>query len=314
MERDVALARIAAPQLYLVTFAQASAVGLSARQIRYRINQGAFTKIQPRVVLTTSGTPSFEQRALAACLSAGNDAFATHRTAAKLRGLITMEPAAIDITVPGDVRPRLRTVDVHRSYRLGPSERTTVGAIPVATSARTLAGLAGVLEDDDLERACDEAFRRKLLTPDALLRYARNTPATWGGRGRLERIAAERCGNGFSESELEAMAFTLIRRYRLPLPVRQFEVRVRGRNVRFDLAYPERGVAIELDGAAPHWGRDRWQSDHRRDTVTELAGWRVLRFTYWDVRDDPDFVAFAIATALGLRPTRWKKVSELATR
>ena len=101
----------------------------------------------------------------------------------------------------------------------------------------------------------------------------------------------------------------LLRRFRLPEAARQFVTVVAGRNVRFDLAYPDARVAIELEGRAPHWGRERWQSDHRRDNCTELGGWRKLGFTWWDVTQNELYVAMTVAGALGLRPISWRRSS-----
>lgn len=160
-----------------------------------------------------------------------------------------------------------------------------------------------MLAPAELESALDESLRRELVTPEAVLRHV--MPKLRGTR-ILRLLAADRAGHGVPESALETLALRLIRRYRLPEPVRQLELLAKGRRVRFDLAYPDHRVAIELDGRAPHWGRDRWQADHDRHNAVELSGWRSLRFTWWDITERPLDVALRIADALGLRPVRWR--------
>jgi very-short-patch-repair endonuclease len=120
----------------------------------------------------------------------------------------------------------------------------------------------------------------------------------------LRDIVRDRAGFGIPESVLETLALRLLKRFGLPSPVRQHETSVSGRFVRFDLAYPEMRIAIELDGRSAHAAR--WQSDHDRDNATELAAWRLLRFTWDDITQRPLYVAVSIAEALGLDPARWK--------
>lgn len=56
---------------------------------------------------------------------------------------------------------------------------------------------------------------------------------------------------------------------------------------RADLYYPERRLVIEYDGAAH---RDSLATDNRRQNRLVDAGYRVLRFTAWDVLGSPDSV------------------------
>ena len=54
-----------------------------------------------------------------------------------------------------------------------------------------------------------------------------------------------------------------------------------------DLFYPEHRLAIEYDGGTH---RDSLASDNRRQNRLVDAGYRVLRFTAWDVLGSPDSV------------------------
>jgi very-short-patch-repair endonuclease len=208
---------------------------------------------------------------------------------------------------------------VHRKH-LARVDRTARGPIPITTPPRTLLDLAGTFTFDDLERAADKAFRVCTLTPERLWDYLKRAHvARCRGVASLRTIAMDRSRYGVLESDFEDDAIRLLRSYNLPEPVRQLRVRVWTRNLRFDLAYPNERVAIELDGRGPHWGRDVWQADHDRDNASELGDWRVLRFTWWDVHDRPLYVVLVVATALGLRPRAWvrdrrPKVSKVGAR
>jgi len=61
-------------------------------------------------------------------------------------------------------------------------------------------------------------------------------------------------------------------------PILEVPARVKGRSVFFDLGH----------------------------NATELADWRTLRFTWWDVHETPIYFAATVAEGLGLRPARWK--------
>jgi len=83
----------------------------------------------------------------------------------------------------------------------------------------------------------------------------------------------------------------------LPVPTREY--RFSARRFRFDLAYPEQKIAIEIEGQGP-WGLGRHQRpggferDLEKYNLATSLGWRVFRFTPRMIRRDPwgcvDFV------------------------
>jgi very-short-patch-repair endonuclease len=77
----------------------------------------------------------------------------------------------------------------------------------------------------------------------------------------------------------------------LPIPVAQHEVRAGSDLIaRIDFAYPERRIAIELDGAAYHSGELAQRRDGRRENQLGALGWRVLRFGWEEVTRRPEYV------------------------
>jgi very-short-patch-repair endonuclease len=177
---------------------------------------------------------------------------------------------------------------------------TTVEHLPVTSAARTLIDLGAVVDDDTLEQALESALsdgrtslrqvRRRL---EALSRRGRPGPA------RVRRVLDRRLEGGPSESELETRFVQLLRRARLPRPVRQHEVWLGGRVVaRADLAYPGQRLLIELDGWSAHGTKRAFRSDRRRQNSLVLAGWTLLRFTWADVVESPAAVVAAVHGAL----------------
>lgn len=68
----------------------------------------------------------------------------------------------------------------------------------------------------------------------------------------------------------------------------QFAVSI-GRRWRFDFAWPDRMLAVEIDGGAFSGGRHTrgtgFVEDCRKLNAATLMGWRVLRFTSGDLDD-----------------------------
>ncbi len=73
-----------------------------------------------------------------------------------------------------------------------------------------------------------------------------------------------------------------IRASRLPIPVREFKFHP-VRKWRFDFAYPEKLIAIEVEGGVWSGGRHTRGKGFSEDCVkynqASLLGWRILRFT-----------------------------------
>jgi very-short-patch-repair endonuclease len=56
-----------------------------------------------------------------------------------------------------------------------------------------------------------------------------------------------------------------------------------------------------MDGWETHRTRNAFESDRAKDAALTAAGYTVVRFTYRQLRDDPDTVAERIKAVLALR-------------
>lgn len=284
----------------LVSADDARRCGVSPTRLHHLVSTGVLVRVHRGVYRGAAAQPSLTQRALAGCMASGDGAVASDRTAGGLWG-ITSAPDHVDVTVRGARRQGDGLV-VHRRT-LDKHDVTKRGLIPITTVGRTLVDLAGVLVGDALEEALDVALRDRLVTPERVLASCHRAPANTKGLALLAELVRDRAEHGVPGSKLERIAIRLIRRSHLPQPRRQFRLRVDGRRFDMDLAYPEHRVAIELEGQRPHW--DRWQSDHDRHYLVEIAGWRPLYFTWDDANLRPLKFVLHVAEALGLWPTRW---------
>ena len=75
-------------------------------------------------------------------------------------------------------------------------------------------------------------------------------------------------------------------------------VLIGGSRVQIDVAFPDIRLAIEVDGFAYHSGDERFQRDRSRQNLLIAAGWRVLRFTWADIEDRPEYVISSIHSLL----------------
>ena len=91
----------------------------------------------------------------------------------------------------------------------------------------------------------------------------------------------------------------LLRSAGLPAPVREYRFD-QVRRWRFDLAWPARRVAVELDGGEwlPHGGRHNTDRDREKLNHAAAQGWRVLRFSGRQLDAEPGACVDLLARAL----------------
>ena len=247
---DVVMARFAVRQHGLVTRAQLLGAGLTARQIDRRLYSGQLMFVHESVYRVPSVRPTYDQAVLAACLATGG--VASHRCAARLFGLRGFERyRRIEICVDRTRAPELDGVVSHKMKGL---ERTFIGALPVAMPGEVLMQL-GVVAPLQLEAAVNDVLCRRIATLPGLVRFVQRRAARGrNGTELLRQVVAEQVRAGApTESWLEDRLLEFIRSRGYPEPVRQLWIRLPGRRVRLDLAWPEWRVDLEGDGRLRRW-------------------------------------------------------------
>jgi len=105
-------------------------------------------------------------------------------------------------------------------------------------------------------------------------------------------------------SELEIRLLReVVRRFGLPAPALQYEVRLPSGVRRFDAAFVPQKVGLEADSVEWHFSAAARQADLRRDIELAAEGWLTLRVTNERMRDEPEWVARNVAAALASRRT-----------
>jgi hypothetical protein len=269
------------------------AAGLSAREIRSRIDSGGLLVEYRGVYRVGHRAPSREARYTAAVLACGEGSVLRRLAAAHLQAVIR-GPAPPPEVMTRTER-RIEGILTWRSRRIDPRDTTVVNGIPVTTVARTLVDLAAVLSADALARACHEAGVRYGTTPaqvEEVLARVPNAP----GAARLRTVL--RGDVHVTLSMLERRFLSHLRAVRLPLPVTNRVASGR----RVDCRWPEQRLTVELDSYQFHSSRHAWEQDRRREREAHARGDEFRRYTYGDVVEHPREMLAELREFFGRRP------------
>lgn len=231
----------------------------------YRVHQGVYSIIPPEHLRP-------EGRWLAAVYACGRGAALSHTCAAALWDMRSVPAGSIHVTVPTTAGIRQRSgIVVHRSSTLLPSQITIEDSIPVTTPARTLADLRRTLPRSQYLAALKRAEKRGLDT------------------GALpERMEDP------DRNELERRILALCHRHGIPLPLTQ---QIIGPYT-VDFLWPSHNLIVETDGWSDHGTRSAFEADRERDAWLVARGFRVVRFTWWQLKREGPKVAATLKRIL----------------
>jgi predicted transcriptional regulator of viral defense system len=284
-----------------VTSAEIQALGASREWTARRVREGWLERIGPSTYRLPGTESPWKATLAAACHRLGG--VVSHESAAQLHEMPRLRRGLLVVSVPVRRSNRYPGVDVRQKTDLSPEQVTYVQGLPVTTPARTLIDMAAHLGTRRLSKLVDSAVAQGLTTYEALLALLEHL-ARRGKPGirTLRMVMADRGGGRDHDvSELEDRLLTIIVDASMPLPTREFEAAwLTPTNGRVDLAYKERRLVVECDSRRWHMLADAFLSDRERDNRAQLAGWRVLRFTWWDIEERPEYVVSMIREALSL--------------
>jgi hypothetical protein len=229
---------------------------------------------------------------MAAVLAAGRGAVLSHRTAATVWGML--RSSRLEAIVVKQQKPR-RGLHLRCCF-LAPDEVTIVRGIPVTGVSRTLLDLAAVLHRRRLERAMNEAeilgLAERVSLRELLARYP-GRPGTPAIRALLGTRAP------LTRSELEPLFLDFLEARSLPAPETNAWLLVRGSWIECDCVWRSRRVVVELDGRTVHDTAAAFERDRARDRRLHAAGWRVVRITWRQLREEPEALAADLRAVLG---------------
>ncbi len=162
--------------------------------------------------------------------------------------------------------------------------------VPITTPERTVVDL-GASNKWIVEAALEQGIRLGLFTLLDVERFMKRV-ARKGRRGVgviRPLLAARSKWDSATESALEDRFRRLVGDWGLPEPVLQYTLfDESGRFVcRSDFAYPDARLLIELDSEAHHLDRIAFRRDRGKQNQAAVLGWTMLRYTWWDLEEQP---------------------------
>ncbi|MGH9118075.1 MAG: type IV toxin-antitoxin system AbiEi family antitoxin domain-containing protein [Acidimicrobiales bacterium] len=275
---DQRVDRFAARHHGLVTRAIALTLGLTTRQIDRRLASGRWILVAQGLYRVASAPVTWQQRALAACLSGPPGTVASHLTAGALHDLAE-PPGTPHVTLPPRTSGRIRIARVHRSP-LSTADVIIVAGIPTTAPARTLLDCAGVLGWHRLCDMVDAAFCSGVSHPVTIPAVIDRAQS---GKGRKGVAALRRAVEAWTPgirpgSPAEMRLLRKIAESGLEPPERQIEILDADDVVvgRIDLGWRDRRAGFEYDSDLHHNPR-HWERDESRQLSYAAAGWEVRR-------------------------------------
>jgi very-short-patch-repair endonuclease len=284
---------VAARQRRFVQKEQLFEAGLGRGAITHRLKNGRLHERYPGVyrVGPDVGEPRAEE--MAAILYFDGYAVLSHRSAAVLWGLMTESPDAVTVTSVGrDIRSQPGLI-VHRTTHLDRHDIRAREGLPATSPARTLLDLAATENADELEEALAVSQMRGLASDQEIEMAIQRAPRR-SGVARLRRLVTNEGAAGYTRSRAERRMRALLKRAGLQQPL--VNAPLHGFTV--DFLWPDSRLVVEVDGYEFHGDRRAFERDRRRDQILVAAGYRVIRITWRQLRDEPLAVVVRIAQAL----------------
>ncbi len=298
------LARYLADHHGVVTRSQAVEFGVTPNRIRGLVRRGEWIRVHAGVYRAASAPDTWRSRARAGALSGRG--LVSHQAALRIWSVDGCDRHdTLHVTTPSQRAGRSlasggHPIRLHRSNRFDLADGRFIDGIPVTGIARSVFDTSAVVGDADLDCIIDAVLRQRLCRLDDLVATV-DAHGTNGraGAGRLKRLLdLRRPEQRIPDSRFNRLVGRLLARAGVTEPEYEYEVRVGGRRLRVDLAYPNHGLAIECDSARWHHDRRSFEADSRRRNLLLAAGFRVLSFTWSDYAGDPEGLAAMVRAGL----------------
>ncbi len=276
---------LAARQHGLFTLQQLADRGIAERTVRDWVASGRLQRLSSSVLRVGGAPDTWYQRVMRATLDSGG--WASHRTAAALRGLDGHNGTVVEVVVERWKRSSKRDgYIVHETKDLRPVDIDECHGIPCTSLVRTLLDLPAVEHPFRVEQALDHACR---TSPDLLAlvdaRFRQVARRGRSGTRPMRRILGERTGAYIPPgSEFERLALRWIEQAGIETPVKQFKIVDGDFTAYFDVAWPHLRFGMECDSLAFHFSRAAQEWDRKRRRHLKRLGWEVAEFTYDEVK------------------------------
>jgi very-short-patch-repair endonuclease len=276
-------------------------LGFPEKAIKHRVATGRLHPVAAGVYAVGRRELSPDGRWMVAVLACGEGAVLSHQSAAALWAFGWEASGPVHVTIPrrsGLKRPGMK---VHCRPKLQTRSVTRWRGIPVTDPVQTLIDIAPELTELRLERCVNQADVHDLIDPETL----RASLDAHRGELGVKKLATllDRHTFRLSDSDLEVLFRALVLAARLPLPLTKHMLL----GFETDFFFPDLDLVVETDGLRYHRTPAQQARAAKRDQKHVAAGYRVLRFTHWQIAHAPNEVTAilqAIPAAATARPGR----------
>ena len=234
----------------------------------------------------------------AAVIALGDVAYLSHGSALEDYGALEQDGGDVHVTVIGRCRRSRDGIRVHRTTRIDPQDFGTRDGLRITSPARAALDYAEYATPRQLAYAVNQLHVVKLATPQDLYDVMKRTPGRRGA-ALLKATLERQDGPQRYRSGGERILVALIKRARLRVP----EVNARAEGYEVDLLYRDVKLAIELDGGHSHGTPKAVDDDRRKDAYLRSRGYEVLRYSFWQIEEEPEAVIAEVSAALQRRRT-----------
>jgi very-short-patch-repair endonuclease len=255
-----------------------------ATSIDWAVRKGELTGVLPGVYAVSDLARRPETRMRAVCLRYP-DAVLLTAAAARLSFWPQAPLTTIAVSVPSVTAPRPGFRFCRR--RIPPELVVTRAGLRYTVPALTAIDLASF--------SCSDAIDRALRTRTATLPGMYEALARTRNRiGNPERARLLLDSRDLPWSAAERLGHRILRRAGIRGWQANVPVFLGGRLYYIDVGFLRLKVAVEIDGRLHEEDEDLFESDRWRQNALVADGWRVLRFTWDMLKDDPEAVVAAV--------------------
>ncbi|AQA02454.1 hypothetical protein BVC93_08400 [Mycobacterium sp. MS1601] len=272
----------------VITLAQAMACGLSPSAVARRVRSGHWKRCGPSVFFADDRPFTTAARIRSQVWSYGPRAVAFGLTAAWWHELTVRPPELVEVTVPRGSNGRRRSGTRLRRRDLKPTDVVERNGLLV--TSLDLTALEAAVSRGGGPVVMDTALQRHTELPQLWVAHLRNKGRHGSPRARIYLQAA---GDN-TRSKAERLFVRLLTQHHIAGWVANHPA---GGYV-IDFAFITSKVAVEIDGLAHHSDAVTFGKDRKRQNELILMGWRVLRFTWWDLTERPDTVLSQLKAAI----------------
>lgn len=228
-------------------------------------------------------------------------AFASHSTAAQLRGLPVPVDPQVHVTVPAD-RDRRSRPEIRNHVATGTSRVNVLRGVRLSHPFQMFVELACMLSLVDLVVVGDALVKLLDCRPEELVEACRAST----DRHAATALRAARYVRAEVDSPMETRLRMLIVLAGLPEPEVNHKIRDEHGRVlrRFDLSYPALRLIVEYDGRQHIEREESWESDLDRREEFDDERWRLLVVTAKGIYREPERTILRVRRALKQRGCR----------